>query len=129
MQEDRGYKEVRKLLVERYGQLYKIVIVYVDCVINGQLICIEDGFVLQKFLILFISCRNMLQEIGYLNCLENLEGLRKIVDWLFYLFRLKWCELVDVIMQKEVRDFNLKDIIDFVEVRLRVINYFIFGKI
>ena len=47
MQEDRGYKEARKLLAERYGQSYKIATVYVDRVINGQPIRPEDGPALQ----------------------------------------------------------------------------------
>ena len=129
MQEDRGYKEARKLLAERYGQSYKIATAYVDRVINGQPIRTEDGPALQKFSILLTSCRNTLQEIGYLNRLENPEGLRKIVDRLPYPLRLKWRELVDAITQKEARDPNLKDITDFVEARSRVTNHPIFGKI
>ena len=80
MQEDRGYKETRKLLAERYGQSYKITTVYVDCVINGQPIHSEDDPALQKFSMLLTSCRNTLREISYLNHLENPQGLRKIVD-------------------------------------------------
>ena len=129
MQEDRGYNEARKLLAERYGQSYKIATAYVDRVINGQPIRTEDGPALQKFSILLTSCRNTLKEIGYLNRLENPEGLRKIVDRLPYPLRLKWRELVDTITQKEARDPNLKDITDFVEARSRVTNHPIFGKI
>lgn len=128
MQKDRGYKEARKLLAERYGQSYKIATAYVDRIINGQSICSEDGSALQKFSILLTSWRNMLKEIGYLNRLENPEGLRKIVDRLPYPLRLKWRELVDTITHK-ARDPNLKDITDFVEARSRVNNHPIFGKI
>ena len=42
------------------------------------------------------------------------------MDLLPYPLRLKWCELVDTIMQKEARDPNLKDITDFVEARFKV---------
>ena len=129
MQEDRGYNEARKLLAERYGQPYKIATAYVDRVINGQPIRTEDGPALQKFSILLTSCRNTLKEIGYLNHLENPEGLRKIVERLPYPLRLKWRELVDTITQNEARDPNLKDITDFVEARSRVTNHPIFGKI
>ena len=119
MQDHRGYEEARKLLAERYGQSYKIATAYVDRVINGQPIRTEDGPALQKFSILLTSCRNTLKEIGYLNRLENPEGLRKIVDRLPYSLRLKWRELVDNITQKEARDPNLKDITDLVEARSR----------
>lgn len=129
MQKDRGYKEARKLLADRYGQSYKIATAYVDRVINCQPIRSEDGPALQKFSILLTSCRNTLREIGYLNRRRNPESLRKIVDRLPYPLRLKWRELVDTITQKEARDPNLKDITDFVEARSRVTNHPIFGKI
>ena len=129
MQEDRGYNEARKLLAERYGQPHKIATAYVDRVINGQPIRSEDGPASQKFSILLTSCRNTLKEIGYLNRLENPDCLRKIVDQLPYSLELKWCDLVDSITQREARDPNLKDLTDFVEVRSRVTNHPIFGKV
>ena len=123
MQENRDYKEARKLLAERYGQSYKITTAYVNHVINGQPIRTEDVPTLQKFSILLSSCRNTLKEVDYVNHLENPEGLRKIIDWLPYPHGLKWRELVDTITQKEARDPNLKDITDFVEVRSRMTTF------
>ena len=93
---DIGYSEAR-LLAERYGQLLKIATAYVDHVINAQPIHAEDGPALQRFSILLTGCNNTLNEIGYLNSLENPESLRKIVDRLPYLLRLKWCDFVDTI--------------------------------
>ena len=97
--------------------------------INGQPIRGEDGAALQKFSILLTRCSNTLREIGSLNRLENPDSLRKIVDQLPYPLRLKWCDLVDSINQKEGRDPNLKDITDFVEAKSRVTNHPILGKI
>ena len=95
MREDVGYSEARRLLAERYGQPFKIATAYVDRVINGQPIRAEDGPALQRFSILLTSCTNTLNEIGYLNRLENPESLRKIVDRLPYPLRLKWRDVVD----------------------------------
>ena len=94
---DIGYSEARRLLAERYGQLLKIATAYVDHVINAQPIHAEDGPALQRFSILLTGCTNTLNEIGYLNSFENPESLRKIVDRLPYLLRLKWCDVVDTI--------------------------------
>ena len=99
MREDKGYREARNPLAERYGQLYKIASVYVDCVINGQSIHGEDGTILQTFFILLTSCSNTLREIGYLNRLENPDSLRKIVDRLPFPLRFKWRDLVDSVNQ------------------------------
>ena len=100
-----------------------------DRVINGAPIRAEDGPSLQKFSILLTSCRNTLKEIGYLNCLENPDSLRKIVERLPHPLRLKWSDLVDTISQKEKRDPNLKDISEFVEAKSRAANHPIFGKV
>ena len=129
MREDVGYSEARRLLAERYGQPFKIATAYVDRVINGQPIRAEDGPALQRFSILLTSCTNTLNEIGYLNRLENPESLRKIVDRLPYPLRLKWRDVVDTIAQKEGRDPNLHDITNFVEAKSRVTNHPIFGKV
>ena len=129
MREDKGYREARNLLAERYGQLYKIASAYVGRVINGQSIHGEDGAILQTFFILLTSCSNTFRQIGYLNRLENPDSLRKIVDRLPYPLRLKWRDLVDSVSQREGRGPNLKDITDFVQKRSRVANHPISGRI
>ena len=129
MKEDEGYREARKLLLERYGQAYKIATAFVDRIANGPPIKAEDGPGLQKFSILLTSCSNTLTEIGYISKLENPDGLRKIVDRLPFSLKLKWRELVDTTMQRENRDVTVKDITSFIETRARVANNPIFGKL
>ena len=66
MQPDEGYREVCRLLKERYGQNYKISSAYVTRVTNGPPINHEDGQALRKFSTLFASFKNTLSEVGYL---------------------------------------------------------------
>jgi hypothetical protein len=129
MQDARGYYEARRLLLQRYGQPYKIATAFVDRLTNGPQIKAEDGPGLQKFSTLLTSCKNTLQEIGYINKLENPDNMRKIVERLPFGMKAKWRETVDSILQREERDVNLKDIAQFIETRARVANHPIFGKI
>ena len=129
MQDARGYDEARKLLLERYGQPYKIATAFVDRLTNGPQLKAEDGSGLQRFSILLTSCKNTLGEIGYLSRLENPDTMRKIVERLPFSLKIKWRETVDSIMQRDRRDVNLKDIAEFVETRARVTNHPIFGKV
>ena len=129
MKEDAGYCEARRLLLERYGQGYRIATAFVERITNGPPFKAEDGPGLQKFSILLTSCSNTLKEIGYINKLENPDGLKKIIDRLPYGLKLKWREIVDTVMQKEKRDVTVKDITDFIQIRARVANHPIFGKI
>ena len=129
MKEDQGYREARRLLLERYGQSYRIATAFVERITNGPPFKAEDGPGLQKFSILLTSCSNTLKEIGYINKLENPDGLKKIIDRLPYGLKLRWREVVDTVMQKEKRDVTVKDITDFIQIRARVANHPIFGKI
>ena len=129
MQDARGYYEARRLLLQRYGQPYKIATAFVDRLTIGLQIKGEDGPGLQKFSTLLTSCKNTLQEIGYINKLENPDNMRKIVERLPFGMKAKWLETVDSILQREEREVNLKDIVQFIETRAGVANHPIFGKI
>lgn len=129
MQDTRGYREARKLLLERYGQPYKIAAAFVDRLTNDPQLKAEDGPGLKRFSILLTSCKNTLGEISYISKLENPDSMRKIVDRFPFSLKLKWRYTVDSILQREKRDVNLKDIAEFLETRARVANHPIFGKI
>ena len=79
MQLDEGYREACRLLMERYGQNYKIAFAYVTRVTNGPPIKHKDSQALQKFSILLISCRNTLREVGYLNKIENPDSMQRVM--------------------------------------------------
>ena len=106
MEPDAGSLEARRLLKERYGQGYKIATTLVDRLTNGPLITHEGGNALQKFSVQLTSCKNTLQEIGYLNKIENPKSLQKVVKRLPFLLRQKWRDVADDITNKAQREIN-----------------------
>ena len=104
MKEEQGYREARRLLLERYGQSYRIATAFVEWITNGPPFKEKDGPGLQKLSILLTSCSNTLKEIGYINELENPDGLKNIIARRPYGLKLRWREVVDTVMQKEKRD-------------------------
>ena len=129
MKENEGYREARKLLLERYCQPYNIASALVDKIANGPVIRVDDGAGLQKLSVQLTSCSNTLNEIGYMSKLQNPDTLRRIIDRLPVSLKLKWRELVDTIMQQKHREVTVKDLTDFVVARARVANHPIFGKV
>ena len=109
------YQEARKLLAKRYRQLYKIASAYVERVTNGPAIKAEDGAALLSFFALLTTCKNMLNEIGYLSKIENPDSLKKVVARLPFSLRQKWCEVADEIMEEKAREVTIADIVDFVQ--------------
>ena len=95
MEPDSGYLEAQRLLKEGYSQGYKIATDLVDRLTNGPPIKNEDGNALQKFSVLLTCCKNTLQEIGYLNKIENPESLQKVVKRLPFPMRQKWRDVAD----------------------------------
>jgi hypothetical protein len=60
MKENEGYREARKLLLERYGQPYNVASALVDKIANGPIIRVDDGAGLQKLSVQLTSCSNTL---------------------------------------------------------------------
>ena len=129
MDSDRGYQEARKLLAKRYGQPYKIASAYVDRVTNGSAIKAEDGTALQSFSVLLTSCKNTLNDIGYLSKIENPDSLRKVVTRLPFNLRQKWRDVADDITERKAREVTFADVASFVEMKARVLTHPIFGDI
>ena len=68
----------------------------------------HDGAGLKKASIQLTSCNNILKEIGYASKLQNPDSLRRIVDCQPVSLKVKWRELVDVIIQKEHREVSMR---------------------
>ena len=129
MDSEEGYREARKLLAKRYGQPYKIASAYVKRVTNGPAIKGEDGAALQSFSALLTTCKNTLNEIGYLSKIENPDSLKKVVARLPFSLRQKWREVADEITEAKAREVTIGDIADFVERKARIPTHPIFGDI
>lgn len=97
--------------------------------IKGLFIKVEDSFVLWCLLILFIGCKNILKEIGYFNKVENFDILKMIVNRLLYGLKLKWCDVVDRIIEMEEWEIIIEDVDGFVILKVCVVIYVIFGNV
>jgi len=98
-------------------------------VTNGPAIKAEDGAALQSFSVLLTTCKNTLNEIGYLSKIENPDSLKEVVARLPFSLRQKWREVADEITESKAREVTIPDIADFVEKKARVLTHPIFGDI
>ena len=86
---------------------------------EGPSIKPDEGSMPEQFSIQLSSCISTLNEIGCISKLGNPDNLNKIIDQLPYGIRLKWCDSVDCIIEKEDREVTVKDIMDFVTIETR----------
>ena len=124
-----GYLKGRSLLEQKFGQKHKIAMAHVEKFINGSPIKAEDGDSLEQFSISLLSCSNTLKAIGYLNKIENPNGMKKIIERLPYKLQERWRDVADKIMNDEEREVTIEDIAKFVETKARSMNNPVFGKI
>ena len=64
------------MTLERYGNSYKIV---TALVVNGPPLKCEDSNALQRFSVSLTSCKNTLQEIGFILKIENPDSSQKLM--------------------------------------------------
>ena len=129
MEPEREYIEARRLLKERYGQGNKIATALVEHLINGPPIKNKDCNALQKLSISLANCKNILQDVGYLNKVDNPDILQKIVRRLPHTLRRSWRYKADDITNNEHQETTFHDLAKFVDAKARAMIHPVFGDI
>ena len=129
MREDAGYQKARDLLKKSYGQSYRIASAFVDKLAKESAIKAEDGEALRRFSILLTSCKNTLQDIGYLNKVDNPDTMKTIVNRLPYGLRQKWRDVADNITENQGREITIGDLSNFVTSKARAATHAVFGDL
>ena len=83
----------------------------------------------QKFSVSLTSCKNTLQEIGYINKFENPDSLQKVVRRLPFPLREKLCDIADDFTNSMQIEITFQDLARFVEAKARALAHPVFGNI
>lgn len=75
MELDEGYLEVWWLFEKEYGDLYKVLLVYMRKFICWLIFKYDDGFVLKSFFIFLRKCNSVMKIILYLVVLNYLLNM------------------------------------------------------
>ena len=114
---------------ERYGQGYKIATALVECLINGPPIKNEHCNAPQKLSISLTNCKNILQDVGYVNKVDNPDSPQKIVRRLPHTLRRSWRNKADAITNNEHREIAFHDLVKLVDAKARAMTHPVFGDI
>lgn len=90
MSSDRGYHEARKLLQKQYGDELKIANAYMDKALRWPHIKSEDGKALNAYALFLIGCRNTMDDIEFMEEMDNPTNMRVVISKLPYKMREKW---------------------------------------
>lgn len=87
MPPDRGYLAAMHLLEDRYGNKLKIATALMEKMFKWPQIKAEDAQALNSFSLFLVSCRNVLEDVDYMDELDNPTNMRVIISKLPYKIR------------------------------------------
>lgn len=90
MPDNRGYSKAMKLLQERFGNELKIATALMQKAFRWPEIKSEDGKALSAYSLFLVTCQNVMEDIDYMDELDNPTNLRIIVSKLPYKLRERW---------------------------------------
>ncbi|XP_048011005.1 uncharacterized protein LOC125244793 [Megalobrama amblycephala] len=109
-----GYKEAKQQLEWNFSNSIKISSAFIEKALNWTALKAEDGPALRSYALFLCSCFNTLQEIKFVEELENSANLRTIVSKLPFKLRDKWRTIACNIQDSHNRKVKLKDL-EFIE--------------
>lgn len=129
MQPHRGFTEAMKLLQDQYGNELKIATAYMDKAFQWPQIKPEDGKSLSSFSLFLVACRNAMDDIDYLDEMDNPVNMRIIISKLPYKVREKWRSTAFEIQERSKKRARFSDLVNFLHKQSKVMNDPLFGDI
>lgn len=129
MPPDCGYQEAMHLLEDRYGNALKIATAFMDRVFKWPQIKSEEAQALNTFSLFLVSCRNALQDVDYMDELDNPTNMRVVISKLPYKIRERWRALAFEIQELNLRRARFTDLVSFVDRQAKMTTDPLFGDL
>lgn len=129
MQPHRGLQEAMRLLQIQYGNEIQIASAYMDKALQWPQIKPEDGKLLSSFPLFLTSCCNAMEDIDYLDEMDNPVKIRILTSKLPYKIREKWRAHAFELQEKCKKRAKFTDLVSFIDKQARLMTDPLFGSI
>ncbi|KAK7925238.1 hypothetical protein WMY93_007548 [Mugilogobius chulae] len=129
MDPTRGYKEAKRLLEEHFGNAYKISVAYINKALDWPTIKSDDGEALHAFGLFLTGCRNAMNDVEFMEELDNTANMRAIIAKLPYKLRERWRTYACGVHEWDQRRAKFEDLVDFVNKQAKEALHPLFGDI
>lgn len=126
---ERGYKEARRLLKRQYGDELKIANAYMDKALRWPQIKPEDGKALSAYALFLIGCRNTMDDIEFMEEMDNPTNMRVVISKLPYKIREKWRTAAFEIHEEGRGRARFSHLVDFIDRQAKVALDPLFGDV
>ena len=113
MDPDVGYSTARKLLDAEYGDHFKVSMAYIDKALSWPPMKPDDGHSLKRFSFYLTKCLHVMRNITYMDVLNHVPYLQRILAKLPMDFQDKWRDKVAE-MRLKGQAIRFEDLVDFV---------------
>ena len=129
MPDHRGYAKALRLLQEKYGNELKVATALIEKASKWPQIKSEDAKALNAFSVFLVSCRNVMEDIDYMEEMDNPTNMRAIIAKLPFRTRERWRVHAFDIQEKRSRRARFAELVNFVERQAKIISDPLFGDL
>lgn len=119
----RGFKEAKRLLQKHYGDELMIASAYIDKARS------EDGKALNTYAVFLTGCRNTMEDVEFMEEMDNPTNMRIVVSKLPYKMREKWRNAAFEIKERRGHRARFADLVLFSDCQARVAMDPLFGNL
>lgn len=129
MTPSKGYYEAKQLLHKHYGDEFKIASAYIDKTLKWPQVKSDDGRALNAYAMFLIGCHNCMEDIEYLDEMDNPTNLRTVISKLPYKLKERWCAEAFNIKERQGIRAKFADLVNFIDCQAKIVMDPLFGNI
>ncbi|XDV45657.1 hypothetical protein PO909_013717 [Leuciscus waleckii] len=129
MMPNKGYCEAKRLLHKHYGDELRIASAYIDKALKWPQVKSDDGKALSAYAMFLIGCRNTMEDIEFLEKMDNPTNLRTVVSKLPYKLKERWRAEAYDIKERRGRRARFADLVSYIDRQARIAMDPLFGNI
>lgn len=129
MPEHRGYERALQLLQDKYGNELQIASTLIEKASKWPQIKAEDGKALSAFSVFLVSCRNAMEDVDYMEEMDNPATMRVIISKLPFKIRERWRIHAYDIQERRCNRARFTELVAFVERQAKIMSDPLFGDL
>lgn len=129
MPQQRGFKGAKQLLQKHYGDELMIASAYIDKALSLPHIKSEDRKALSTYAVFLTGCHNTMEDVDFMEEMDNPTNMRIVVSKLPYKMKEKWCNAAFDIKERRCHRARFADLVLFIDRPAKITMDPIFGDL
>ena len=129
MAPSKGYREAKRLLHKHYGDELRIASAYMEKALKWPQVKADDGKALNAYAMFLIGCRNSMEDIEFLEEMDNPTNLRSLISKLPYKMKERWRTVAFDLKERRGRRARFSDLVNFIDRQAKIAIDPLFGDI